>query len=270
MLCFLAEGMFGDGFGWFPQTKQMTRTKTLARDAKLSDQQLEKFLVDAVNESIIHAEPLERRSGVLIGISPIAESDFDEPDKTPSAGDARTKTFFRMHNRFFPTTKEEVDAVFPSVQFVWNDKAVVSQKWLNFLLDTLRRGLKSIWEAPDEYTANWRLFAYQHEMHTLCGVRPPGYDYKSQPPAPEAPLNQAFDFLRRRLRLLKKCKNPECNRSPYFVASRGNQQYCSDACAATGQSKSKLQWWSEKGRQWREERLEASEVKTAKGRKGRK
>jgi hypothetical protein len=208
---------------------------------------------------------------VLIGVSPTTTKiDVDESDKDSSPGNARTKAFFRMHRIFFPTTKEEIDAVFPSVQFVWRDKTVVSLIWLSTLLDSLRKGLRAIWESPDEYTANWRLFAYQYDMHTLCGVRPHNYNFKSQPPPPEAPLNQAFDFLRRKIRLLKKCRNPECVQSPYFLASRGNQKYCSAVCAETGQSKSKSRWWDENGQRWRKERIVAAKVEKAKGRKRQK
>jgi hypothetical protein len=40
------------------------------------------------------------------------------------------------------------------------------------------------------------------------------------------------------------CGNPECP-APYFIATRKDQRYCSDDCAAPAKRQAKLKWWNE-------------------------
>jgi len=59
-----------------------------------------------------------------------------------------------------------------------------------------------------------------------------------------------LDLLSRDPKRLRKCKRPNCQH-PYFVAHHLNQRFCSDLCAAWGQSEWKRQWWGKKGKKWR-------------------
>jgi hypothetical protein len=56
----------------------------------------------------------------------------------------------------------------------------------------------------------------------------------------------------------RKCENPTCV-APYFIASRRDQKYCNEACSRLVANR---KWWSEKGTQWRENRLKNERRKT--------
>ena len=45
---------------------------------------------------------------------------------------------------------------------------------------------------------------------------------------------------------LRRCLNPDCALSRYFIADHGKTQYCSEECGKWGQRKSKLKYWHEK------------------------
>ena len=45
---------------------------------------------------------------------------------------------------------------------------------------------------------------------------------------------------------LRKCLNPNCPFSPFFIASHGKTQYCSAECGNWGQRHAKLKYWHEK------------------------
>jgi hypothetical protein len=45
---------------------------------------------------------------------------------------------------------------------------------------------------------------------------------------------------------LRKCSNPGCSNTPYFIAEHGKVQYCCQECGAWGQRKAKLKYWREK------------------------
>ena len=47
---------------------------------------------------------------------------------------------------------------------------------------------------------------------------------------------------------LRKCRNPGCNMTPYFVAAHGKTQYCSELCGERGQRQAKLDYWHRTGR----------------------
>jgi hypothetical protein len=45
---------------------------------------------------------------------------------------------------------------------------------------------------------------------------------------------------------LRRCLNPDCNLTRYFIAAHGKSQYCSEECGKWGQRKAKLKYWREK------------------------
>lgn len=45
---------------------------------------------------------------------------------------------------------------------------------------------------------------------------------------------------------LRRCLNPDCSGTRYFIADHGKTQYCSEECGKWGQRKSKLNYWREK------------------------
>jgi hypothetical protein len=44
---------------------------------------------------------------------------------------------------------------------------------------------------------------------------------------------------------LRKCLNPQCSNTPYFIAAHGKVQYCSEECGKWGQKQAKLKYWHE-------------------------
>jgi predicted RNA-binding Zn ribbon-like protein len=44
---------------------------------------------------------------------------------------------------------------------------------------------------------------------------------------------------------LRKCLNPGCPYTPYFIADHGKTQYCSVECGQWGQRQAKLKYWHE-------------------------
>jgi hypothetical protein len=52
---------------------------------------------------------------------------------------------------------------------------------------------------------------------------------------------------------MRYCPNPTCL-SPYFIAYRRSQKYCTDACALPAQRELKRAWWKEHGDEWRKAR----------------
>jgi len=59
---------------------------------------------------------------------------------------------------------------------------------------------------------------------------------------------------------LRTCARPDCPH-PHFVARHLNQNYCSEPCAAWGQSQWKRKWWGERGQEWRKRRTKRSQRK---------
>ena len=45
---------------------------------------------------------------------------------------------------------------------------------------------------------------------------------------------------------LRRCLNPDCSGTRYFIADHGKTRYCSEECGKWGQRKAKLNYWREK------------------------
>ena len=87
-------------------------------------------------------------------------------------------------------------------------------------------------------------------LHQVTGIKSRS---SLEPPPPEVPNNQALRYLRRSLGRLKNCRNQDC-RTPFFIADKGKQSYCSVDCAAVAQKEYKRRWWENSGQAWRESR----------------
>jgi hypothetical protein len=123
----------------------------------------------------------------------------------------------------------------------------------------LRDGVRSIWSAPDLRTKQWGVLRILNETsfaedESASFLWPywnnPGKVASLPPPT-------AFELV---LRYLIRsnvhaylCANRDCS-TPYFIASRRGQKYCSDACALPAQREFKRRWWNENGNAWRRER----------------
>ncbi len=67
--------------------------------------------------------------------------------------------------------------------------------------------------------------------------------------------------------LMRYCPNPSCP-APYFIAKKGRQKYCSDACALPAQRQFKKSWWAEHGKEWRQKRKAKQARKSKRAKKG--
>jgi hypothetical protein len=129
-----------------------------------------------------------------------------------------------------------------------SDDELMRQYWLL----PLREALRAVWRAPDPRTKQWGIFRISQDFF-LQGDRD----------LIRTPLESATDsFLvqvkppRRTERLLLElmrwadltrcCGNPDCS-TPYFIASRRSQKYCSDLCSRPAQCEFKRTWWAEHG-----------------------
>jgi hypothetical protein len=182
--------------------------------------------------------------------------------------------FFSHYSAFLPPKDADIRKLIrffgdrlllpPSEGLVVDSRLV---RWYPAYIDALREGLRAIWIAEDEYTAEWRLFNLQLEVdHTIRPENYRQYNKHLRPPPVDAPINQSLEYLRRCFDKLRICGNPNC-KTPYFIVERGKQSYCSVECAAVAQKAYKRTWWKNNGPSWREARRKKEQSTTARNRK---
>ncbi len=200
----------------------MKGRKTLATDK--SDQELRGFLLDVANAE-------------------------DRPT------DATANYFFSRYPTFFPSKDTDIKSLLPFL-----GRRMTSPEGLlleggqilhRAIVGEMREWLRAIWDAEDDYTKEWRLFNLQLHLHRVTDLnKNPGKGKRLQPPPLQAPINQASRYLHRSFGRLKKCGNKDC-KTPYFIADKGKQVYCSGECAAVAQKIYKRRWWKKEGPEWR-------------------
>jgi hypothetical protein len=120
----------------------------------------------------------------------------------------------------------------------------------------LRQAVRTIWQAPDRRTKEWRIFRLVEET-VLGDTYPSGGEFgvlgKIAPLPPPSLFEQACDHLRDHCHRLTQCNNPACP-SPFFFARRLSQRFCSEDCALPAQREIKRRWWTEHGTNWRRRR----------------
>ena len=140
-----------------------------------------------------------------------------------------------------------------------------------YLVLPLRDSLRALWKAPDKEVKQWGIFRIS-QCFFLQGdnalIRPP--------------VSGEWDFLltgvrapSRTERLLLKfieladyarfCGASDCA-TPFFIASRRNQKYCSPNCSRESQREFKREWWSKNGKTWRSGRDISGKEKKQNGR----
>jgi hypothetical protein len=126
----------------------------------------------------------------------------------------------------------------------------------------LRNAVRVVWTKPDLRFKRWGLFRIL-EKYFLVGDRSfsvgPVDDEAEwfigslgPPTFCENALMQLVEFAT----LTKFCRNPECS-TPYFLAARKSQKFCSGPCAKPAQRSSKRSWWAANGQEWRRRREKA-------------
>jgi hypothetical protein len=117
-------------------------------------------------------------------------------------------------------------------------------------LYNLRTMVRRIWREPNSRTREWLVFRLRQTELIATDSRFGLLEaFDVQVPSAtrfELILGHMLNWADK----LHCCGNEDCA-APYFFAKRRSQKYCSPTCALPAQRKSKLQWWSENGAQWR-------------------
>jgi hypothetical protein len=136
------------------------------------------------------------------------------------------------------------------------------------LLDViaLRDGLRRIWLSDNE-RRNWAMHGIREKARRLTAhPRTNGNvldEMLKDGPPPKDALQQALIYFQSHIRLARRCANSNCKITPYYLADKPNQRYCSEPCSHLADAERKSQWWAEHGEQWRKARKRA----TKKGKK---
>jgi hypothetical protein len=70
---------------------------------------------------------------------------------------------------------------------------------------------------------------------------------------PITPFDAAIQHFQHILARAAHCQNAACA-TPYFIAAKVGQMYCSAPCARPAQQEAKRRWWKERGAEWRSEK----------------
>lgn len=108
--------------------------------------------------------------------------------------------------------------------------------------------LRNAWKEPTTLRRELRILGLARELLGLHSMK--------ENPIASWKDDQIMLFILRALHLAEKmryCANSECP-TPYFLAVRRSQMYCSETCALPAQREFKRAWWAEHGEQWRKKR----------------
>jgi hypothetical protein len=146
-------------------------------------------------------------------------------------------------------------------------------------LQTYQTDVCLAWQAPDRWTREYYLARARIKLYEgivkqvrdelgpnwvgISGAVPGGLasGLPQVTPLPD-PFGRVLDRisdlgLRERLAI---CRNGGCI-TPYFIAQRKTQRYCSEKCAGTFQQEHKRRWWREHGNEWRKRKEKAKRGK---------
>jgi hypothetical protein len=194
--------------------------KTLVKNANFTDQQLKDFILEIVNA---------------------ADHLVDGSDDCLA----------QQYRQFFPTRDRDIqvlatelshyeDPNHPDPNNPFNRKEAI-RMLCRSVMGELRKNLRMVWHAGNENAAEWRIFQLQARIHDRTNFEERKRNL--HPPSPDTPIELAIDWVRRNLLALHVCRNPGC-RSPFFVANRGQQQFCLQ-CVSDSQKAHKRRWYRE-------------------------
>ena len=163
--------------------------------------------------------------------------------------------FWHQCKTFFPPDafqlSEEVEAELPSDrqwqsgQPGWTNKEELSPERKSRLrhrnLLDLRNSLREAWEVTDPRRKEWKLFELRQQFNQLVAATK---QTMTEPP-PQSGMDYALRWLWRMADKARRCANPDCNVTPYFLVGRRGRRFCSDVCARPAQQEYKQQWWEE-------------------------
>ncbi len=140
------------------------------------------------------------------------------------------------------------------------ESQITTRQWR--LAAEIQNYLRRAWDASDLRVRQWFIFKARETYHKETVVNPILFrrlrdtdnqvaelTYYSDEveavrhgPPRFTEFEQAMDLFHRVAAQAKRCPNPDCP-APFFFASRTNQRYCSEKCAAVGQRDQKRNWW---------------------------
>lgn len=129
----------------------------------------------------------------------------------------------------------------------------LTEAWTDYSAPHIREDvIEEARESHDPREREWTLYQVRYRFWDWIQGHPhyptplfPALQYRYCPP--NYRFEQAMDYLRRNLPLAKLCVNRFCS-TPYFLAARASQLYCTDECAAPAKKAAKLKWWNENRR----------------------
>ncbi len=187
--------------------------------------------------------------------------------------DPSVERLFRLHGKVFA----EYD--------LRNDKG--RAELYNFVVLQIRDLLRKVWTTPDLRSREWYLYQLRDRYHRNRveqtdgkRLRPIADKFKGgfkfdnvaqlkvieEVNAAQAELGQLLNavplitpfeaavfHLQRIAERASYCQNPVCH-TPYFLATKLGQRFCSSPCARPAQQEAKRRWWTNHGAEWRTHR----------------
>jgi hypothetical protein len=161
--------------------------------------------------------------------------------------------FFSSYPEFFPTKEKDIEAV---VSIAGHNPAMfgkMKQEWPAIyhrrLMRELHEGLRGVWQAEDESTAERLLFELQSFVHGQVNIS--GTAHRTIQPPSSHPIQQALQWVGEHLSKLRRCRNVKCpSPRPFFVADT-KEEFCSDACSHEGNKERKRESWGRNKQKWR-------------------
>jgi hypothetical protein len=179
--------------------------------------------------------------------------------------------FWRTYGTFFPegafALSEEVEREYRSAPGLQSGEVPSGGAWLQRTeelspkekLELVRREvlrmrdkLREAWVIADPRQKDWRLFLLRIEFNQIAART-----VEQMLERPQSGLDSAIGRLSKIPDRAKFCANPMGCQTPYFIAARRSQKYCSEPCAAPAQREHKEQWW-------KDHKAEISERRSAK------
>jgi len=163
--------------------------------------------------------------------------------------------FWQRCEDFFPTNafrlSEEIETILPSDrqwqpdQSGWITGEELSPEGKSRLrqenLLRLRDWLREAWTIADQRRKEWKLFLLRQKFHQLTAAS----ETEMIEPPPASGLDYALRYLWRMADKARRCANPDCSVTPYFLVERRGRRFCSETCARPAQQEYKQRWWED-------------------------
>jgi hypothetical protein len=126
------------------------------------------------------------------------------------------------------------------------------EKWKYWLLP-LRDTFRALWREPDLRTKQWATFRISQDFFSqgrgdlLRGPFEGSFDIALMGLKPRTSTERLLLEFTELAELTRYCGNPGCP-TPFFIARRRSQKYCSCKCSKPAQREAKLKWWRNTGK----------------------